>query len=101
MERLVFLKYSEGGREGRKRIREIREREKGRGGGASRAHTFSLSAWEEETETGVSICEFEASLVYSVSSRIARVTEKPCLKKPKPKQKSKTKQKTPNPQFHW
>ena len=35
--------------------------------------------------------EFEASLIYRVSSRTARTyTEKPCLKKPKPNQ-TKTK----------
>jgi hypothetical protein len=34
--------------------------------------------------------EFEASLVYRVSSRIARATtEKPCLEKPKGKKKKK------------
>jgi hypothetical protein len=34
------------------------------------------------------ISEFEASLVYRVSSRIARaITEKPCLEKPKKKKK--------------
>jgi hypothetical protein len=32
---------------------------------------------------GRRISEFEASLVYKVSSRTARATEKPCLKKPK------------------
>jgi hypothetical protein len=43
------------------------------------------------------ISEFEASLVYKVSSRTARATEKPCLEKPKKKQtntKTKTKTKT-------
>jgi hypothetical protein len=33
--------------------------------------------------------EFEASLVYKVSSRTARATEKPCLKKPKKKKRKK------------
>jgi hypothetical protein len=32
---------------------------------------------------GRQISEFEASLVYKVSSRIARATQKPCLKKTK------------------
>jgi hypothetical protein len=36
------------------------------------------------------ISEFEASLVYKVSSRTARATEKPCLKKPKTKHKKQT-----------
>jgi hypothetical protein len=34
---------------------------------------------------GRQISEFEASLVYKVSSRTARATEKPCLEKPKTK----------------
>jgi hypothetical protein len=34
------------------------------------AHAFNPGRW---------ISEFEANLVYKVSSRIARVTEKPCL----------------------
>jgi hypothetical protein len=44
---------------------------------------------------GRQISEFEASLVYKVSSRTARAiqryTEKPCLKKPKKKKKKKKK----------
>jgi hypothetical protein len=41
------------------------------------AHVFNASTWE--AEAGIS--EFEASLVYRVSSRTARdsYTEKPCL----------------------
>jgi hypothetical protein len=39
---------------------------------------------------GRRISEFEASLVYKVSSRTARATEKPCLKK-KTKEKKKKK----------
>jgi hypothetical protein len=35
------------------------------------------------------ISEFEASLVYKVSSRTARAVEKLCLEKPKPKPKTK------------
>jgi hypothetical protein len=40
---------------------------------------------------GRQISEFEASLVYKVSSRTVRAiyTEKPCLKKPKEKKKKK------------
>jgi hypothetical protein len=38
---------------------------------------------------GRRISEFEASLVYRVSSRTARATEKPCLEKTN-KQKNKT-----------
>ena len=29
------------------------------------------------------LCEFKASLIYSVSSRTARATKRPCLKKKK------------------
>jgi hypothetical protein len=43
---------------------------------------------------GRRISEFEANLVYRVSSRTARDAEKPSLEKPKPKQKSKNKQLT-------
>jgi hypothetical protein len=42
------------------------------------------------------ISEFEASLVYRVSSRTAKAIEKPCLKKQKQKQTNKQKQKTKN-----
>jgi hypothetical protein len=34
------------------------------------------------------ISEFEASLVYKVSSRTARATEKPCLEKKKKKKRA-------------
>jgi hypothetical protein len=44
------------------------------------AHAFNPSR-------GSRISEFEASLVYKVSSRTARATEKPCLKKKKKKKK--------------
>jgi hypothetical protein len=47
------------------------------------AHTFNPSTWE--TEAG-GFLSFEASLVYKVSSRTARATEKPSLEKPKNKQ---------------
>jgi hypothetical protein len=41
---------------------------------------------------GRQISEFEANLVYRVSSRTARATEKTCLEKPKPKTKPKQQQ---------
>jgi hypothetical protein len=44
---------------------------------------------------GRRISEFKASLVYRVSSRTARTTEKSCLEKPKKKQTNK--QKNPKP----
>jgi hypothetical protein len=53
------------------------------------AHAFNPST--QETEAGGSL-EFEASLVYKVSSRTARAiqnTEKPCLEKLKKKKKKK------------
>jgi hypothetical protein len=37
----------------------------------------------------VDFCEFKASLAYRDSSRTARATEKPCLKKIKEKRKEK------------
>jgi len=46
-------------------------------------HAFNLSIWE--AEAGGSL-EFKASLVYRVSSRIARATQRnPVLKNPKTK----------------
>jgi hypothetical protein len=39
---------------------------------------------------GREISEFEASLVYKVSSRTARATEKPCLEKNKKEQNKTT-----------
>jgi hypothetical protein len=54
------------------------------------AHAFNPNTWEAR---GRQISEFEASLVYKVSPRTARATEKPCLKKKKTKKKPK-KQKT-------
>jgi hypothetical protein len=44
---------------------------------------------------GRRISEFEAGLVYKVSSRIARATEKPCLEKQTNKTKTKTKKPHP------
>ena len=44
------------------------------------AHTFNPSTGRQWQ---VDLSEFEASLVYRVSSRTARMTEKPCLKKTK------------------
>jgi hypothetical protein len=47
------------------------------------AHTFNPSRW---------ISEFEASLVYKVSSRTARATQRnPVFEKPKKKKKEKRK----------
>ena len=43
-------------------------------------HTFNPSTCEAEAGRS----EFEASLVYRVSSKTARATEKPCLKKQEP-----------------
>ena len=42
------------------------------------AHTFSPSTWEAKQ---AELCEFKASLVYRVSSKTAKATEKTCLKK--------------------
>ena len=42
------------------------------------AHAFIPSTGEAEQ---VDLCEFEASLVYRVSSRTARATERPFLEK--------------------
>jgi shikimate kinase len=49
------------------------------------AHAFNPSTWEGGR--GRQISEFEASLVYKVSSRTARTSEKPCLEKTKKKKK--------------
>jgi hypothetical protein len=50
------------------------------------AHVFNPSTWEGGK--GRRISEFKASLVYRVSSRTARATQrKPCLEKPKKKKK--------------
>jgi hypothetical protein len=45
---------------------------------------------------GRKISEFEASLVYKVSSRTARATEKPCLEKKQTKKKIKKRKKNFN-----
>jgi hypothetical protein len=45
---------------------------------------------------GRPISEFEASLVYKVSSRTARAIENPYLEKPTKQNKTKTKTKTKN-----
>ena len=42
------------------------------------AHTFNLST---ERQMQKKLCEFEASLVYTVSSRTVKDIESPCLKK--------------------
>lgn len=51
-----------------------------------------LLALREQRQTD--FCEFEASLIYRVSSRMARVAQRNCLEKknPKPKAKRKTTQ---------
>jgi hypothetical protein len=59
------------------------------------AHTFNPSTWEAEAG-GSLISEFEASLVYRVSSRTARTAQRnPVSKtknqKPKPKQNKNSK----------
>jgi hypothetical protein len=52
------------------------------------AHTFDPSTWGGR---GRQISEFKASLVYRMSSRTARATEKHCLRKTKTnKQKEHT-----------
>jgi hypothetical protein len=53
-------------------------------------HAFNTSTWEAEAGGFLSS---EASLVYRVSSRTARATEKPCLEKTNKQTKTKTKQK--------
>jgi hypothetical protein len=53
------------------------------------AHIFNPSTWEAEAGR----FEFEASLIYRVSFRTSRATQRnPVLKKPKPK-RNQTKQK--------
>jgi hypothetical protein len=49
------------------------------------AHAFNPSTWEAEAGGFLS----SRPLVYRVSSRTAKATQKPCLKKPKPKKKKK------------
>jgi hypothetical protein len=48
-----------------------------------------LALWREKQED---LFEFEASLVYKVSSRTARATQRPSLEKLKPNQKKTNKQ---------
>jgi hypothetical protein len=66
---LLFLKRR------RRRRRRREERGGGRGGGWVMVivvvHAFNPSSWRQRQED---LCEFEASLVYLVSSRIARAT---------------------------
>ena len=53
------------------------------------AHTSNSSTWEAEAGR---ISEFKASLVYQVSSRTAKATQRnPVLKKQKEKKNQKTK----------
>ena len=48
----------------------------------------SIPAYRRQRQRQVELCEFEARLVYRVSSRTgAKTTEKLCLEKPKPKSK--------------
>jgi hypothetical protein len=57
------------------------------------AHAFNLSTWKQRW---ANICEFKDSLVYSVSSRIARpIQRNPVSKQNKTKQ-NKTKQNKTN-----
>jgi hypothetical protein len=52
------------------------------------AHAFNPSTWEAEAGRFLRrISEFKASLVYKVSSRTARATEKSCLENPPPLKK--------------
>jgi hypothetical protein len=55
------------------------------------AHAFNPST--REAEAGESL-EFEASLVYKVSSRTARAIQRNPVSKPKPKPKQKTNKQT-------
>jgi hypothetical protein len=55
------------------------------------AHAFNPSTWEAR---GRQIPKFEASLVYKVSSRIARVIQRNPVSKNEKQNKTKTKQKT-------
>ena len=57
------------------------------------AHTFNPSTWEAEAEAGgFLISEFEASLVYKVSSRTSKATQRnSCLEKQKTTKKEKRK----------
>jgi hypothetical protein len=54
------------------------------------AHAFNASTWEAEAGVGVG-SEFEASLVYKVSSRTARATQRNPVSKNKNKNKNKKK----------
>jgi hypothetical protein len=54
------------------------------------AHTFNRSTWEAEAGRFLKISEFEASLVYKVSSRTARVAQRnPVSKNQKKKKKER------------
>jgi hypothetical protein len=57
-------------------------------------HTFNPKMPLNQKQRQVDFCEFEASLIYRVSSRMARVAQRNCLEKknPKPKAKRKTTQ---------
>jgi hypothetical protein len=51
------------------------------------AHAFNPSSWEAEAGR---FLEFKASLVYKMSSRTAKATEKPCLETPSPPPKKRS-----------
>ena len=57
------------------------------------AHAFNPSTWEAETG---GFFELEASLVYKVSSRIARTIQRNPVSKTKTKTQNKTKTKNKN-----
>jgi hypothetical protein len=60
------------------------------------AHAFNLSTWKAEAGAGESL-EFKASLVYRMSSRIARATQRdPVSKKITNKQTNKNPPKQKN-----
>jgi hypothetical protein len=57
------------------------------------AHAFNPSTWEAEAILSLRISEFEASLVYRVSSRTARATQRNPVSKNQKKKKEKEKKK--------
>jgi hypothetical protein len=56
------------------------------------AHAFNHSTWEAEAGGGRQISEFEAILVYKVSSRTARDTQKNPVMKTHTQKKEKKKE---------
>ena len=59
------------------------------------AHTFNPSTWEAERHRGRRISEFEASLVYKLSSRTARAIQRNPVSKNQKKEKKEKKRKRP------